>query len=56
MIKNIFVKHETKDYSGGDMGRFKGNLIDKLEGFDNKKVLAKIESIILFIQSPPIWI
>ena len=47
MIKNIFVKHESKDYSGDDMGKFKGNLIDKLEGFDNKKVLAKIESTYL---------
>ena len=44
MIKNIFVKHETKGYCGHDMGILKCNLIDKLEGFDNKEILAKIES------------
>ena len=44
MIKNIFVKNETKGYCGHDMGILQCNLINKLEGFDNKEILAKIES------------
>ena len=43
MIKNIFVKHEIKDYSGDDMGKFKNNLIEKHEGYDSKEILTKIE-------------
>ena len=47
MIKNIFVKNETKGYCGHDMGILQCNLINKLEGFDNKETLAKIESTYL---------
>ena len=47
MIKNIFVKHETKGYSGKDMSKLQSNLVDKLESFDSKKILAKIESTYL---------
>ena len=47
MINNIFVKHETKDYTGDDMRKFKNNLIGKLECFDSKESLAKIESTYL---------
>ena len=47
MIKNIFVKHDTQDYSGYDMSKFKSNLIDKLEDYDNKEMLTQIESIYL---------
>ena len=47
MIKSIFFKHDTKDYSGDDMGKFKNHLIDRHEGYDSKEILAKIESTYL---------